>query len=316
MINMAVNFQKNMKAMKIVVWFFFTTVCEASPQDKLLSSYPDPIQEALAEYKECVVTDQAREDLLEIADFMTKIKSLPPREWKDRFCKAQQGSQYSYSVITVSIEEIPILLRQIDISSDGDALIPHNLVVGRHLTPKFRIESGKLENKPLDFEGWQSECVPFLFELGSPDEYKASLKSKRPVNDLVLFIATLCRVEQFHFKYFKYENRKWSEIPRTEFPKDRAVENLWDWMGGGIRYTKDTPKHIQDGLLESDLPFKRKKVIIKPDNWNFYTGLTARMWAHLESGVDFDNFEKHFSDEEAKAHAIGYVEKYGIQLTK
>lgn len=291
------------------------SACEGVALDNQFSSYPKQIQDALAEYHECAKTDGANADLHRIADFLTRIKSPPPEEWKKRFCDAQKAVQYSYSVITTSIEGVPIVLRQIDTSSDGDALVPHNLIVGGHIQPRFRIEA-EARYGLLNFTPWEGECVPFLFEIASPDEYIERVKAESATDSLVYFIASLCRTEKFHFKYYKYEKRTWNEIPSAEFPKDRALENLWDWMGGGIRYTRNTPKFIQDGLQESELPFQRGKVIVKPSNWNFYTGLTARMWVHLESGIDFEDFDKQFSDDAARNHANEYADKYDIQVTE
>jgi len=110
-----------------------------------------------------------------------------------------------------------------------------------------------------------------------------------------------------------YKNSEWSEIKNTEFPKERALENLWYWQGGGIKYSRNTPKYIQEGIKESSDVFVRKRLRFNPESYAFYTGLTARMWAHLETNVDFWEFDDHFSDQAAKEHAANYSNKYSVK---
>ncbi|MGI9271441.1 MAG: hypothetical protein ACR2QT_06680 [Woeseiaceae bacterium] len=211
---------------------------------------------------------------------------------EQRTCDSQIGQVFEYRVATKSIEGAPLAIQQTDCKG--------LFSIGPVADYTF-----------LDFATWSGSCIPFLFEVESIESYVEAMGAGK-TSEEIYYIATLCREEKFQFRYFEHKNDAWSEIAPSAFPKDRALENLWDWMGGGIKYTRDTPKHVQDGLKDSDEYFVRARATVKPDVYLFYTGLTARMWAHLESGVDFWAFDEHFTDDEARQHAVAYAEKYSI----
>ncbi len=278
------------------------------------SSFPERIRSLLSEFQECVTDEGSEEDIREVAEFITNfgLEELPAG-WKKRFCDAQRALVLEYAVSTVSVEGVPLELLQRDSTNDGDALVPHSLVVGGRIQPQFSISALDHTSGALSFSEWVGTCVPFLFEVESQADLDPDVESGTP-RETSLYIATICRTGQFRFQYYRYRNEEWSEIQRGEFPKERALENLWDWQGGGIRYSRDTPKFIQDQLKEGRREaFVRKRTRIAADSPFFYTGLTARMWAHLESGVDFWQFDDAFSGEEVREHARSYSRKYSLE---
>lgn len=283
---------------------------DSEPSD--LSSFPIEITSLLSGFEKCVVNENARTDLIEVAEYLARADvNTIPDDWQERFCDAQAGRSFEYYVSTVGIEGTPLAITQTDIRTDGDALVPHNLVVGGHATPRFSISTLEVASKHTMFDTWSSSCVPFLFDVDSEEHWLRNVQAGTP-EDNVYYIASLCRQGKFSFQYYRYEDGAWSEIEGSEFPKDRALENLWDWQGGGLKNSRDTPKFIQDGLQVSSDVFKRGRATVSPDNWTFYTGLTARMWVHLETGVDFWEFDEKFSDEAAREHARMYSKKYSI----
>jgi hypothetical protein len=190
-------------------------------------------------------------------------------------------------------------------------MVSHNVIVGGHNPVTFEVAAPK-GFEQWRFKAWSGECVPFLFEVVSAEAFATALNT-RTTQEGVCYIASLCRRKPFHFKYFRHQDLKWSQIDRAEFSTTRALKNLWDWRSGGIKYSKATPRFIQDGLKRSDALFRRARVTVKPESYTFFAGLTARMWAHLESSVDFWAFDKHFSDEGTRQHAVAYSRKYSIK---
>lgn len=284
---------------------------DSEPSD--LSSFPIEIRSLLSGFERCVTDEGAMTDLVKVAEYVARADiETVPEGWEERFCDAQATRSFEYHVATVGIEGTPLAITQSDVRTDGDALVPHNLVVGGHAKPIFSISALERTSKVLVFDIWSSSCVPFLFDIESEERWLQNAQAGTPENN-VYFIASLCRLDKFSFRYYRYEDGTWSEIESSMFPKERALENLWAWQGGGLKYSRDTPKIIQDGLLVGDNVFSRGRAIVRPESRAFYTGLTARMWAHLESGVDFWQFDKEFSDEAAKKHAEMYSERYSIQ---
>lgn len=263
-------------------------------------------------FQQCVKDINSQNDLDNIKTYLLKVGAIKiPEDWSQRFCESTQYKRFEYVTATESITGAPIVIQQVDLNCDGDALVPHNLVIGGHKMPKFEINS--LDRNPTDqFNSWNGDCVPFLFERESEEKWMQAVKSGS-LYKVVYYIATLCRRDKFNFKYYIYNHPKWYEIDAKEFPKKLALENIWYYQSADIQYARHTPKFIQDGLKVSDDAFSREKMKIDPErNW-FYTGLTARMWAHIESGVDFWEFDDHFSEEEAKEHAVRYQNKYSIK---
>lgn len=285
---------------------------DSEPSD--LSSFPIEIPSLLSGFKRCVADEGSKADLVEVAEFVARVGiDTVPEDWEERFCDAQTDRSFEYHIATVGIEGTPLAITQTDVRTDGDALVPHNLVVGGHAMPGFSISPLEKTSTLTMFDKWSGSCVPFLFDVESEERWLRNVQAGTP-EDNVYYIASLCRLSEFSFRYHRYEDGTWSEIAGSMFPKERALENLWDWQGGGLKYTRDTPKYIQDGLLvDNDLVFTRGRATVKPESRAFYMGLTARMWAHLESGVDFWQFDEEFSDESAKKHAEMYSEKYSIQ---
>jgi hypothetical protein len=263
-------------------------------------------------FKKCVNDKYSQSDLEKIKTYLLNVKaSKIPVGWCQRFCESTKYKKFEYATLTKSITGAPILLSQHDLNNDGDALLPHTLIIGGHKKPQFVI--APIQKSKFDqFHPWCGECVPFLFERESEKKWIQAINSGK-LNQLIYYIATLCRQDKFAFKYYKYEHQKWFEIEPNEFPKNLALQNLWHYESAGIKYAMNTPKFIQDGIKKSDDIFTRERLKISPESYGFYTGLTARMWAHLESGVDFWEFDNRFSDEAAKEHAVIYREKYSIK---
>lgn len=266
-------------------------------------------------FQHCVTDESSQNDLDKIKAYLSKKRATKiPDGWAQRFCESTRNRKFEYATLTKSITGAPILLSQVDQNNDGDALIPHILIIGGHKKPQFVITPFR-DNKLDQFNSWHGECVPFLFERESEKKWLQAVKSGN-LEKAVYYIAALCRSNKITFKYYRYEHPKWYEIKPEKFPKELALENLWHYQSAGIQYAKNTPKFIQDGIQKSDDVFTREKLKIEPESYRFYTGLTARMWAHLESGIDFWEFDNHFSDETAKKHAVEYQKKHLMKLTQ
>lgn len=260
-------------------------------------------------FQPCVVDEGSQKDLYAIKEYLVNTGATKiPDGWAQRFCRYSNSQTFEYLTSTESITGAPILIRQVDINNDGYVLVPHSLIIGMTRKPQFEISSFK-KNTTDQFNSWHGECVPFLFERESEKKWIDAV-SRGKFEKVVYYIAALCRRDKIHFKYFRYEHPKWLEIEPNEFPKQLALENLWYYQSAGVQYAKNTPKFIQDGIKESNDVFVRERLKIKPENYWFYNGLTGRMWAHLESGIDFWQFDNYFSDDAAKKHAVDYQKKY------
>ena len=291
-----------------------TVACEpwTENDDGPLADYPPQLRAQLTGLERCVDTEAAHQDLLQVADFLVAVGAETiPDDWEARFCSAQEASSFEYVIRTVGIEGTPLMVRQRDANTDGDDLVPHNVVVGGHAAPQFSIAAVDGMAEIMTFEPWTGDCVPFLFDVESEQMLLENARAKKP-QDNVYLIATLCRHDQFRFRYFRYDGG-WGEIEASQFPKDRALENLWEWQAGGLQFSRDTPQYVQEGMKISSDGWVRERVPVNPESRLFYTGLTARMWAHLESGIDFWQFDEALSDEEARQHAESYSRKYSIR---
>ncbi len=267
---------------------------------QVLAKYPQQIQTLFSGFDECVSHQKEAEDLQMLADFFVENAiSTMIKSWKQQYCDANKNVRYEYIINTKSIDGAPLLVKQIDVTSHSVPLLGRDgLIVGGHQTPEFTVTADQ-RYKHLNFSAWSSNCVPFVFEID-------------PQISGVYYIASLCREGAFHFKYYKHQDQQWSEIKPEEFPKERALENLWHWRPGALKSSNHTPAYIQRAPQDNNSVFTRERLIVIPASLNFITGLTARMWAHIESGVDFWQFDDHFSMEEAHQHAKSYIAKYSI----
>jgi len=166
-----------------------------------LSNHSEKTRLLLADFENCVVNEKSEQDINNVAEYVSKfgLKTIP-NDWRERFCSAQKNQKFEYTIQTVGIEGTPLIIKQIDFTNDGDALVPHILVVGGNERPEFDISPAELKQDYMQFDKWTGSCVPFLFDVESEESWVLSLKNGK-LNEVNYYIATLCRNEKFRFRY-------------------------------------------------------------------------------------------------------------------
>jgi hypothetical protein len=203
--------------------------------------------------------------------------------------------KYEYEVETQLISGEKISVKYYSKISKPIIDVRHFISIGGDALPKIKLMVlGKENIKP-----WVGKCIPIIVEKTSQALYLVSLCRKNTnLPDL--------------FKFYKYNDNKWKQIYKKDFPKHLAIQNLWSYDGTTPRFAKDTPNSIVEGIENGITKFKRNPTKIKLDSWHFYRGLTARLWLYLEYDIPYQNSGHSgiLDDKEAQSKAESYYNKY------
>lgn len=103
--------------------------------------------------------------------------------------------------------------------------------------------------------------------------------------------------KQIRFRYFRQDHGVMAEIVPKDFPKEIAVQNLWLEKESGFR----------DGKPINEIEIAKN---LDPASIDFQESLTAKIWAHLESGKEYYEIK---DTPVAASFLKDYGEKYRVK---